>query len=146
MPHQALCIISKPLVNSNWSYSLETLNSGQNWQFFVMSDLEIWWITVKNNGVPFLYYQTLCIISKPWVKIQFGELQSGNAQFGSVSNFLSCVTLKFDGWPCKTHRTPLLYCIKLCASFQSHQWIKTWVAVPDPEFDHHLSDWCFVRH
>ena len=46
--HQALCIISNPLVNSNWSYSPE-------------------------NSI--------------WVKI---------------SNFLSCVTLKFDGWPCKT--------------------------------------------
>ena len=31
----ALCIISKPWVNSNLSYNLETLNSGQNWQFFV---------------------------------------------------------------------------------------------------------------
>ena len=31
------------------------------------------------------------------------ELQSGNAQFGSKStNFFSCVTLKFDGWPWKT--------------------------------------------
>ena len=31
------------------------------------------------------------------------ELQSRNAQFGSKSAiFLSCVTLKFDRWPCKT--------------------------------------------
>ena len=34
MLHYALCIISKPLVNSNWSYSPETLKSGQNRQFF----------------------------------------------------------------------------------------------------------------
>ena len=27
--HQALCNIAKPLVNSNWSYSPEMLNSGQ---------------------------------------------------------------------------------------------------------------------
>ena len=27
---QALCIISKPMVNSNWSYSPEKPNSGQN--------------------------------------------------------------------------------------------------------------------
>ena len=33
--HQALCIIWKPSVNSNWSYSLEMLNSGQNWWFFL---------------------------------------------------------------------------------------------------------------
>ena len=31
------------------------------------------------------------------------ELQTGNAQFGSKPViFLSCVTFKFDGWPCKT--------------------------------------------
>ena len=32
---QALHIISKPSVNSNCSYSLETLNSGQNWWYFL---------------------------------------------------------------------------------------------------------------
>ena len=30
----ALCVISKPSANSNWSYSLEMLNLGQNWWFF----------------------------------------------------------------------------------------------------------------
>ena len=39
---QALLIISKSSVKSNWSYSLETLNSGQNRWFFVPRDLEIW--------------------------------------------------------------------------------------------------------
>ena len=31
---QALCIISYPLVYSNWSYSPETPNLGQNQQLF----------------------------------------------------------------------------------------------------------------
>ena len=39
--HQALCIISKPLVNSNWVYGQETPNSGQNQWFLVPCDLEI---------------------------------------------------------------------------------------------------------
>ena len=39
--YQALCIISNPSVNWNWSYSLETLNSSQNRLFFVLCDLEI---------------------------------------------------------------------------------------------------------
>ena len=47
--HQALCIISKPWMNSNWSYGPETLNSGQNWQFYILCDLEIWRMTLKNN-------------------------------------------------------------------------------------------------
>ena len=73
--HQALCIISNPSVNSNYSYGPETLNSGQNGQYFVPCDLKIWWMTLKNN------------------------------------------------------RAPLLCCFKLCASFHSHQWIKTRVTV-----------------
>ena len=67
----ALCIISKPWVNLNWSYSPKILNSSGNEQFFVPRDLEIKWMTLKNN------------------------------------------------------RTPLLYNVKLCASFQSHRWIQT---------------------
>ena len=38
---QALCIISKPVVNSNWSYCPETLNLDQNWYFFIPYDLHI---------------------------------------------------------------------------------------------------------
>ena len=30
----------------------------------------------------------------------------------------------------KNYRTPLLYHIKFCSSFQSHRWIKTWVQKP----------------
>ena len=72
---QALCIVSNPLVNSNRSYSLETLNSGQNWWFFVPCDLEIWRMPLGNN------------------------------------------------------KAPLLYSVKLYASFQSHEWIQTDVRV-----------------
>ena len=50
----ALSISSKPWVNSNWSYSPETLNSGQNRQYFVPCDLEIWRMTLKNNRAPLL--------------------------------------------------------------------------------------------
>ena len=58
------------------------------------------------------------------------ELLSGNAQLGSkLAIFLSHVTLKFDGWPWKNDRAPLLCHIKRCASFQSHQWIQTGVTV-----------------
>ena len=39
------------------------------------------------------------------------------------------MTLKFDGWPRKIHRAPLLYYVKLCASFQIHLWIQTEVKV-----------------
>ena len=57
---QALCIISYPLVNSNLSYSRETLNSGQNRQFFEPCELEILWMTLKNNTASLLCYFKLC--------------------------------------------------------------------------------------
>ena len=57
---QALCIISYPLVNSNWSYSPETPNLGQIGRFLQPCDLEIWRMTLKNNRAPLLCYFKLC--------------------------------------------------------------------------------------
>ena len=57
---QALCIISYPLVNSNWSYSPETPNLGQIRRFLEPCDLEIWRMTFKNNRAPLLCYFKLC--------------------------------------------------------------------------------------
>ena len=58
------------------------------------------------------------------------DLQSGYAQFGSKSVifFVPC-DLKIWWMALKNNRAPLLCCFKLCASFHSHQWIKTWVVV-----------------
>ena len=47
----------------------------------------------------------------------------------NISDVLYRVTLKFDGWPWKTIRAPLLCYFKLCASFPSHRWIKAGVTV-----------------
>ena len=46
------------------------LNSGQNQRFFVSCDLEIWWMTLKNNKVPHLYYTKLCVLfqSHQWIQ------------------------------------------------------------------------------
>ena len=84
MLHQALGIISKPLVNSNFSYSPETLNSGQNQQFFVPCGLEIWWMTLKNNRASLLCCFKLVCRFTP-ISVFKLESQSRNAQFGSKS-------------------------------------------------------------
>ena len=64
---QALCSISYPLVNSNWSYSTETPNLGQIRRFLEPCDLEIWRMTLKNNRAPLLCYFKLCASSRtPW--------------------------------------------------------------------------------
>ena len=86
-------------MNSNLSYSPETLNSGQNQWLFAPFDLEIWWRTLKNNGTPFLYYiKLLCIISKPWVDSNWSYFPE------TLNSGQNRVTLKFDGWPRKTIR------------------------------------------
>ena len=69
---QALCVISKPSVNSNWSYNTETINSGRNRQFFVPCNLEMRQMTLKINGALFLYYFKPCTSfqSHRWIRIE----------------------------------------------------------------------------
>ena len=98
----SLCIISKPSVNSNWNYSLETLNLGQNWCFLSH-------VTLKFDRWPWkkighLFCATSSFMHHLIAISEFKlELQSANAEFRSKSIiFLYCVTLKFDRWPWKT--------------------------------------------
>ena len=85
---QALCSISYPLVNSNWSYSPETSNLGQIQRF-----LEPWpWNLTdhleQGKSEAFESCGRPIVQKRPiWVKIR---------------DVLSRVTLKFDGWPWKT--------------------------------------------
>ena len=69
---QALCIISQPSVNSNWSYSPETPNLGQIRQFLKPCDLEIWQMTLQNNRAPLLCYFKLCVSFRTHWWIQIG--------------------------------------------------------------------------
>ena len=69
---QALCIISQPSVNSNWSYSPETPNLGQIRQFLKPCDLEIWRMTLKNDRTPLLCYFKLCAAFRSHWWIQTG--------------------------------------------------------------------------
>ena len=89
-------------MNSNWSYSPETLNSGKNWQFFVLCDLEIRWMTSKNNRAPLLCYVKPCASFQSHRWIQTKVTVRKRSIRVKISDFLSCVTLKFDGWPWKT--------------------------------------------
>ena len=95
-------------MNWNWSYSPETLNSGQNRRFFVLCDLEIWWITLENRRAPLLYYTKLCASFQIHRWIQIGVTVRKRSIWVKIGNFLPCVTLKFDRWPCKTIG-PLFY-------------------------------------
>ena len=47
-------------MKSNWSYSPEMPNSGQSQWFYVLCQLKIWWMTLKNNKAPLLCYFKFC--------------------------------------------------------------------------------------
>ena len=91
---RALCIISQPLVNSNWSYCPETPNLGQIRRFLEPCDLEIWRMTLKNNRGPLLSNIKLYATFHHHMWIQTGV---------TVRKWLSLVvtsvTLTFDLWP-----------------------------------------------
>ena len=115
-------------MNSNWSYTLETINLVRNWRYFVLCDLEIWWMTLENKKAPLLYYIKLSASfqihrwSQTWVSPETPN---------SGQNWRFFVWRHLDIWwmTLKNNKAPLLYYIKLCASFQSHVWIQTGVTV-----------------
>ena len=73
-----------------------------NHRFFSLWDLEIWWITLKNNRASLLYYIKLCASFQIHRWIQTEVTVRKRSIWVKVGDFLSCVTLKFDGWPWKT--------------------------------------------
>ena len=99
---QALCSISYPLMNSNWSYSPETPNLGQIRRFLEPWDLEIWRMTLQNNRAPLLCYLKLCasFFSHWWIQIWVTVRK--RPIWVKFNDFWSRATLKFDGWPWKT--------------------------------------------
>ena len=59
-------------MNSNWSYSPEMPNLGQNQRFFMPYDLQICQTTLKNNRTPLLCHVKLCVSSYRHMWIQTG--------------------------------------------------------------------------
>ena len=62
----------------------------------------MWWMTSKNNRAPLLYYIKLCASFQihQWIKIEVTNRKRPIRV--KIGDFLSCVTLKFHGWPWKT--------------------------------------------
>ena len=72
-----------------------------NHRFISPCDLEIWWMISKNNKAPRLYYIKLCASFQihwwiqTWVTVWKCSIRI------MIGDFLSRVTLTFDGWPWK---------------------------------------------
>ena len=78
-------------MNSNWSYSPEAFNSGQNRWFSVPFGLEIWWMTLKNNRTPLLCYFKLCA--------SFQSDMNSNWRYSPETAQLDFDHCDFDLWP-----------------------------------------------
>ena len=73
-----------------------------NRRFFSPCDLEIWWMTPKNNRAPLLCYFKLFASFRSHWWIQTGVTARKSLIWVNIDAFFSHVTLKFDGWPSKT--------------------------------------------
>ena len=80
------------------------LKLDSNHRLFSPCDLEIWWMTSKIYRAPLLHYIKLCASSRTPRWIQTGVTVRKRSIRVKIGNFLSRVTLKFDGWPWKTIR------------------------------------------
>ena len=126
---QALCIISYPLVNSNWSYSPEMPNLGQIQRFLEPCDLVIWRMTLKDNRAPLLCYFKLCAAFRSHWWMQTGVTVRKPPNLGQICRFLEPCDLEIWWMTLENNRAPLLCYFKLCAAFCSHWWIQTGVTV-----------------
>ena len=104
-------------MNSNWSYSPETPNLGQNRQFSGPCDLEIWWMTLKNNRAPLLSNIKLyeSFQNHMWI-------QTGVRLWKRLSWVMTSVTLIFDIWPWPFEWTSLMSMVKTPENFMLIRW------------------------
>ena len=115
-------------MNSNLSYSPERSIRVKIGDFLSV-------VTLKLDGWPWktighLFYTSSTFVHHFKAIGEFKlDFQSGNAEFGSKSAIFVPSDLEIWWRTLKNNRAPLLHHIKLCASFQSHRWIKTWVTI-----------------
>ena len=98
-------------------------------QFFVPWDLEIWWMTLKNNRASLLCGLKLyaSFHSHGWIQSKFTGRKC--SIWVKIGDLLSRVTLFFMRMTLRNNRAPPLCCFKLYASFHSYRWIKTKVTL-----------------
>ena len=115
-------------MNSNWSYSPETPNLGQIRRFLELCDLEIWWMTLKNNRAPSQWYFKLCASFRSYQWFQTGVTVRKRQIWVKIDDLEPC-DLAIWCMTLKNNRAPLLWYFKLYASFDSHRWIQAGVTV-----------------
>ena len=69
---------------------------------FCLCDLEIWWMSPKNDKASLLYYIKLCVSFQIHQWIRTGVTVRKRPIWVKFDDFFSRVTLQFDVWPWKT--------------------------------------------
>ena len=87
-----------------------------NRRFFSPCDLEILWMTPKNNRAPLLCYFKLFASFRSHWWIQTGVTVQKRLIWVKIDAFLSRVTLRFDRWPSK----PIEHLFYATSSFVHH--------------------------
>ena len=92
-------------------------------------DLQIWWMTPKNNKACLLYYIKLCVSYQIHKWIQTGvtvrKSPMKTPNLGQIRRFLEPCDLQIWQMTLKNNRAPLVLYFKVCASFCSHWLIQT---------------------
>ena len=119
-----------------WIQNRVTVRKHQIWvkigNFFVLCDLDIWQITLKNNRAPFLCYFKLSASFHSHLLIQNGVTVWKRSIWVKIGDFFVLCELEIWQMTLKNNSTPLLCYFKLCASFHSNLWIQNIVKVQNP--------------
>ena len=105
------------------------LRFDSNRRFFSPRDFEFWQMTLKSSVTPLLYYVKLCASFQSHRWIQTWVTVRKRSMRVKIGDFFVPCDLECGWMTLKNNRGPLLHYTKLCASFQSHQRIQTWVTV-----------------
>ena len=97
---------------------------GSKSAFFVVCDLEIWWMTLKTTG-PLLYVASSFVHLFVAISEFKWSYSPETPNLGQNWCLLSQNNLEIWQMVLKNNREPPLSNIKLCASFHHHMWIQT---------------------
>ena len=89
--------------------------------FLAPCELEIWWMTLKNNRASLLCYFKLCASFRSHWWIQTGVTVRKHPIWVKIDDLFEPCDLQTWPMTLKNNRAPLLWYIKLCASFQCHR-------------------------
>ena len=119
----------KPLGEFKLKLLSRNAQFGSKSMIFVPCDLEIRWMTLKNNRAPLLCYIKLCASFQTHWWIQTRVTVRKRSIRVKTSDFFVPCDLEIWWMTPKNNRVPLLGYFKLFASFRSHWWIQTGVTV-----------------